>query len=59
MQTEVERTELKMDAGVGKIKTYMGTCCTLLCFLIVGVFTAEKVFALIEKKNINIVTTVQ
>ena len=45
---------LKMDAGVGSsIKTYMGTCCTFLCFLIVAVYTAEKVFALIDKKNVN------
>ena len=45
---------IKMDAGVDKNKTHMGTFCTLLWFVIIMSYAANKIDILINKKDTSI-----
>ena len=45
---------LKMDGGVGSLKTYMGLCCTIVWVVIILVFAAQKLDILINKKQVSV-----
>ena len=47
----------KMDAGVGQIRTKMGTCCTLIWVIIILVYAMQKLDTLIFKKQISILSS--
>ena len=48
-----------MDAGVGNIKTYMGTFCTVVWVIIILSYAAQKLDTLIGKKSITILSSVK
>ena len=53
------RFALKMDDGVGAIKSYMGCFCTFIWVCIILVYAAQKIDVLAGKKGVKVLATVK
>ena len=49
---------MKLDGGQSHLKSYFGSICSLMIFMLVLTYSLQKMDVLLNKKDVNVLATV-